>query len=208
MAKRTLQSCWKQFEKLSYKYLDDPTDAKLAALDDLVGKANGDSLGQSLYMLFVKPHLPLDLSVVFECTLDEEGKLPKWRTFYSSEQQNIMVHPIAAYRFIREIQKVEIVEDDYEDFLHLRYLSFIKEVGKLPPIYLLFMLVLQRVAYLLEIAHLEKRGGIIEVAEGEAYHTLLWAFKELERFVQGNWGVQVRSHYHVSWYESEWITGR
>ncbi len=208
MAKRTLQSCWKQFEKLTYKYLDEPTDAKFKAIEELIGKVNGDRLGDSLYLLFVKPHLPLDLQVVFDCELDENGELPEWRTFYSSERQNILVHPIASYKFIREVRNVEITDDDREDFLHLRYLSFTKEIGKLPPIYLLFMLVLQRVAFLLEIAHLEKRGGIIEVAEGEAYHTLLWAFKELERFVQTTWGVQVRAHYSISWYESEWITGR
>ena len=68
-------------------------------------------------------------------------------------------------------------------------------------------MVLQRVAFLLEITHLEKRGGIIEVAEHESYHTLLWAFKELELFVKKTYGVNIRAHYGIAWYEAEWITG-
>ena len=205
MAKRTLQSCWKQYEKLVKKYLDDPSDDNYADIVDLTEKANGDGLGDSLFSLFVKPHLPLDLTVVFDCRLEEDGSLPNWKTFYSSEQQQILLHPITSMKYI-----LEMVEeaDDTVDFLHLRWKSFKGELSKLPPIYHLFMLVLQRVAYLLEIAHLEKRGGVVEVAESEVYHTCLWAFKELERFVQLNWGVEVRSHYNISWYESEWITGR
>lgn len=206
MAKRTLQSCWKQYEKLVGKYLANPSEENYADIADLTEKANADGLGDSLFSLFVKPHLPLDLTVVFNCSLEEDGSLPNWKTFYSSENQQIRVHPITSMKYILEMQSA--APDDTDDFLHLRWLSFQAELSKLPPIYHLFMLVLQRVAYLLEIAHLEKRGGVVEVAESEVYHTCLWAFKELERFVQANWGVEVRSHYNISWYESEWITGR
>ena len=61
---------------------------------------------------------------------------------------------------------------------------------------------------MLEIAHLEKRGGVIEIAEGEPYHTLLWAFKELEGFARRTYGVNIRAQFGISWYESDWITGR
>ena len=111
-------------------------------------------------------------------------------------------------RFLREARTTEITDEIRSDFLRCRYLSFKKEISKLPSIYVLFLLVLQRVAYLLEIAHLEKRGGVVEIAEGEPYHTMLWAFKEFEIFARKTWGLNIRARYGISWYESEWITGR
>jgi hypothetical protein len=215
MAKRTIQSCWKQYEKLVRNYLSSETpEITLAKMVDLTEKANGDKLGASLITLFVKPHLPLDLEIEFCCDL-EEGEVPEWKTRYDSENSRILIHPISIIKFVDRIAKLEVpeikgdaAEEEGEDFLHRRWVSFLRELSKLPSIYILFMLTLQRVAYLLEIAHLEKRGGIVEIAEGEAYHTMLWAFKELESFTKRTFGQQIRSHYGMSWYESEWITGR
>jgi hypothetical protein len=208
MAKRTVQSCWKQFEKFSTDYLTgskSEADCR-AKMDDLSAKANEDLIASSLFVLFVKPHLPLDLDLVFDCDLDEG--VPKWQTRYDSENKRIVVHPVSIVKFIREIQESEVSDDDYEDFLHLRYVSFLQEVKKLPSLFILFMMVLQRTAYLLEVAHLEKRGGIVEIAEGEAYHTLLWAFKELEAIGPELLSKNIRSDFSILWYESEWITGR
>src|SRR5210317_1702661 len=103
MAKRTLQSCWKQYEKLVGKYLNDPSDKNYDAVLDLTEKANADGLGDSLFALFVKPHLPLDLTVVFDCCLEDDGSLPQWKTFYSSEKQQIMLHPITSMKYILEL---------------------------------------------------------------------------------------------------------
>jgi hypothetical protein len=207
MAKRTLQSCWKQFEKLAAAYLAKPDHSTTLRrnLNTLCRKANEDNLGSSLVTLFVRPHLPLDLKVEFVCDLTEG--IPAWQTAYDSENSRIIVHPVAVVEFSRSIQHVEIPSRD-EDFLRARWLSFLAEIGKLPTVYILFLLVLQRVAYLLEIAHLEKRGGVVEVAEDEAYHTLLWAFKEFEVFAKRTWGLNLRARHGISWYESEWITGR
>ncbi len=208
MAKRTLQSCWKQYEKLAADYFEGlkPPEECRQKLADLTDKANSDNLGVSLLTLFVRPYLPLELKLEFDNELD--GGVPEWQTRYDGENSRIVVCPVAVFKFIREIRELEITDEDYEDFLHCRYVSFLVELAKLPAIYILFLLVLQRVAYLLEVAHLEKRGGVIEIAEGEAYHTLLWAFKELENFAKRTWGLNIRAHYGISWYESEWITGR
>ena len=122
----------------------------------------------------------------------------------------ILAHVPGIFRFIhtiRQITEVHLEEED-EDMLRLRHLSFLFEISKMPNTYILFMLILQRVALLLEIAHLEKRGGVIEVAEGEAYHTLLWAFKELEVFSDQAYGISIRPQFGIFWYESDWITGR
>ncbi len=210
MAKRTIQSCWKQYERFVRNYSDESKDQEvaLAKIQELTEKANAEDLCESLYTLFVKPFLPLELTVEFSCMFEDDGSLPRWKTKYDSEGARIMIHPITTVQFLMHIEKLKLTDDDYDDFLRCRWLSFLVELGKLPSIYVMFMLVLQRVAYLLEIAHLEKRGGIVEVAEGENYHTMLWAFKELEQFASKTWGVEIRSHYGISWYESEWITGR
>ena len=207
MAKRTLQSCWKQYEKFANDYLKQNKSAEECQqkLNELTEKVNEDKIGTNLFTIFVEPHLPLDMDVVFDSDLSEG--LPEWQTKYDQDKKLIMINPVSVVKFINEAKAVEIKEEDYEDFLHLRYISFLKELSKLPSIFILFMLLLQRTAYLLEVAHLEKRGGIVEVAEGEAYHTLLWAFKELEN-LGPKLGKNVRSDFGVLWYESEWITGR
>lgn len=208
MAKRTIQSCWKQYEKLAEGYFATGKTrlAAVRAVKALTKKANEDDVAASLVTLFVRPHLPLDLKIEFVFS-GPDAKLD-WQTAYDSQTSRIRVDPMAVIKFVRDGQKIEVTEKDREDFLHARYVSFLREIAKVPPIYVLFILVLQRVAYLLEVAHLEKRGGVVEVAEGEAYHTLLWAFKEFEVFARKTWGLNIRAKYNISWYESEWITGR
>ena len=209
MAKRTIQSCWKQFEKFYKDYQSDQKckDTAIAAFGDLCTKANNDNICAGLKTLFVAPHYDLDLAVLFDLHL-EDGKIALWQTMFDSEKKELYVNPFSILQFIEQIKEVDLESEDKENIIHFRWVSFCKEMSKIPSMFLLFMLVLQRVAYLLEIAHIEKRGGIVEVAEGEAYHTLLWAFKEFEAFARKTWGIELRSKYNILWYESEWITGR
>lgn len=210
MAKRTIQSCWKQYEKMSQDILageKDPEDC-WAKITDLTAKANNDHIADALYTLFVKPYITLPAEVRFSAERSPAGELPEWEVNYDEDNAVFHVHPVSAVKFINEIRDIEVAEGDYDNFLLARYRSFLSEIGKLPSIYIMFMLLLQRIAYMLEIAHLEKRGGIVEVAEGERYHTLLWAFKELELFIKKQYGISIRAHYRISWYEADWITGR
>ena len=210
MAKRTLKSCWKQYETLSRKYLDNPDrqDEFLEKLETLTFKANADQIGQALTALFIKPTVGEDVDCQFSVALEEDGSLPDWRTRHDPEANVLYVHPITVIKFIRDIAELEVTDDMYEDFLRCRYNSFLKEMGKLPSIMILCLLILQRVACVVEIAHLEKRGGVVEIAEGEPYHTMLWAFKELEAFARRTYGINARAHFGISWYEADWITGR
>lgn len=208
MAKRTLTTCWKQFEKLSLDYLGGEKDCAAIAkkLEELTSRTNADKIGGALETLFIRPHITQKVAVKFSVEFDD-GEIPIWQTRYDAEADSIIVHPLSIFKFISDIRKIVVVEHE-DDFVDLRYTSFLYELGKMSSVYLLFLLMLQRVAYLLEIAHLEKRGGVVEVAEGEAYHTLLWAFKELEGFAQRTRGDSVRAMFAISWYESDWITGR
>ena len=211
MAKRTIQSCWKQYEKLARDYLDErrPLETVVEDIETLTHKANNDDVGESLTALFVRPYLPLDISVKFTAEFDDG--VPSWQTRYEKYEDKsscILLHPVSIYRFCRQAASVEVDGDEYDDFLELRALTFQQEIGKLPSLYILFMMILQRTAFLMEIAHLEKRGGVVEIAEDESYHTLLWAFKEFEAFAKRSWGVEIRAKHNISWYESDWITGR
>jgi hypothetical protein len=208
MGKRTLKTCWKQYERLSRGYLDDEDNRESfrERLDTLTIKANNDRIGNALYALFVRPYLAQPLTVEFTTALDDG--VPEWQTAYVEEDSALLVHPVSIFKFRRDIREIKVNPEKKEDLLRSRYLSFLSEIEKLPSIYLLFLLVLQRVAYLLEIAHLEKRGGVVEIAEGEPYHTLLWAFKELETFCRKAYGVNIRADFGISWYEADWITGR
>ena len=209
MGKRTMASCWRQFDKLCSQFIDEtkPRDETRKKLEILTGKANHDEIGNALATLFVKPFLAVPISVEFSMEM-ENGTIPDWVTKFTPEGDRILVQPLAVFSYIRRIRAIEVTEDDQGDFVHWRHRTFLAEISKLPDIHLLFMLVLQRVAYMLEIAHLEKRGGIVEIAEGESYHTLLWAFKEVENFIRRTSGINARAHYRISWYEAEWITGR
>jgi len=176
-------------------------------LGELAGRANKDEIGKALATLFVKPYVALPVAVEF--SLEMNGlEVPEWLTRYDEVNNRILLQPLSVCHYIQRMRGIQVTEDKVQDFVRWRNSSFLHEMAKLPSIHLLFMVVLQRVAYMLEIAHLEKRGGVIEVAEGEAYHTLLWAFKEVEAFVLRTSGIQVRAHYVISWYESDWITGR
>ena len=208
MGKRTLASCWKQYEKLSSSYLDGQKDKDkiLEKLCTLTNKTNADKIGDALFTLFVNPYVGICKSVEFTINMDEG--IPGWQTQFEPETGTIKVHPLSVFRFIKEISHLRVPTLTDDDFIRCRHLSFLSEMGKLTSTYILFLLVLQRVAYLLEIAHLEKRGGVVEVAEDEAYHTLLWAFKELENFLKKTYGLNIRAHYGISWYEAEWITGK
>ena len=159
----------------------------------------------------MKEHIADVSELVFISGL-EKKKIPSWQADYSTKTNIFKVHPLSVFKLYNEIQDYETIEvteeTTEEEFLHCRYINFLIELGKLPTIYFFFLLVLQRVAYTTGIAHVEKRGGIVELAEGEAYNTMLWGFKELQKFVESQWGVHIRATYKITWFESEWITGR
>ncbi len=207
MGKRTLVSSWKQYQKLSQSYINKPDqkDEIITKLDNLTEKINGDNIGNALFTLFVKPFVGKCKLVDF--SNEHSDRIPNWQTKYDEDAFKISIHPLSIFNFIETVKHIE-VPDKSVNFIGCRNSSLLVEISKLPSTYILFLMVLQRVAFLLQIAHLEKRGGIIEVAEDESYHTMLWAFKELEAFAKKTYGINIRVHYGISWYEAEWITGK
>lgn len=208
MAKRTVSSCWKQYEKLSVNYLDESSDhtAVQKKLDDLTGRVNKDTIGAVLVSLFIHPFFtdPVRLRFNTDC---EDG-VPEHQSSFDPEENLIQLYPVSIFELYTFGRSIEAPDPARTEMVKCRYHRFLIEMTKLSPVYFLFLIVLQRVAFMAEIAHLEKRGGVIEVAEGESYHTMLWAFKELEVWARRQRGENLRAKYSICWYEADWITGR
>ena len=106
MAKRTLLSCWKQYEKLSSTYLlnANTKEKTLEKLQVLTEKANGDQIGNALFTLFVSPYLTVCNAVEFTVIIEET--FPSWQTKFDEPSGIITIHPISVFNFIQEIRQL------------------------------------------------------------------------------------------------------
>jgi len=208
MAQRTLATCWKQYQKLSLNYLAEGADrdAIQPKLDDLSDRVNKDTIGAVLVSLFIHPFFTDPVKMDFD-THCREG-VSDQRSAFDPENNVITILPVSVFQLYEFGRNLEAPDPARTEMVTCRYHRFLIEMTKMSPVPFLFLLVLQRVAFMAEIAHLEKRGGVIEVAEGESYHTMLWAFKELEVWTRRQRGVNLRAQYGICWYEADWITGR
>jgi len=140
-----------------------------------------------------------------------KGKFPDWNTTYDESKGVIWVNVIGVFRFLDECATaVETLKtpEARKSFQDYRYQAYLAQLGKLPSRDVLFLLVLRQVASAQHITDVEKKGGEIEVAKGEVYLQLLWAFKELEAFFRRTSGVDLRSEYGILWLESDWYVGK
>ena len=211
MAPRTLASTWKQLEKLAKRCTDgDSTKpADIKALDDLLRRTNESKVVEALATLFVHSYQGLeDINVRF--AVSAKNRYPTWDTHYEAGDKQILVNPMGVLEFqaacakALEVMKTPVARESFQKY---RYFAYLSELRKLPPIYMLFLLILKEVAKVREITMVEKKGGGVEEVEDEAYMILLWAFKELESFLLSSGRVNLRSDFMILWYESDWITG-
>lgn len=215
MAQRTLASTWSQYEKLAEAYIGETKtiDEILPSLNNNAIKANQAKIGSAISKLFLTNYNDFEnTSVVFYIHDDSEEAedYPRWCTEYNEETDEIIINPIGIFLFLEDCAAAEAqltTPKVRRSFLRYRYFAFLTEIRKLPSRILMFMLTLQRVALTKKIADVETKGGVIEAADGEEYLTLLWAFKELETFLSNTNGINLRSEYKVSWYESDWSIG-
>jgi hypothetical protein len=94
------------------------------------------------------------------------------------------------------------------DFETYRLKAYMAELRKMPCRLLLFILILRKVAEVLKLTEVEKRGGETEDIDDGGYMNLLWGFKEVERMYREMKGVSIRAEYGVLWYESDWYVGK
>ena len=211
MARRTLSSTWRNFERLVRQYdkseRSDP--AKLEELETLVKKVNSSTITGALSTLFIEPYEMPDTEIAFWTS--DNGSFPKCSSRYQEEENRIDLCVLGIFDFIKSCRQASKVLDTPEarrTFQHYRYQAYLAELSKLPTQYFLFLVILREVANIKHITDVEKKGGEIEVAEGEEYLKLLWAFKELEAFFLRNNGLDIRSEYRILWLESDWFIGK
>lgn len=221
MAPRTLKTTWKNFEKFFRQYeKSGRTDTKkLAAIDELVQKTNASRITDALATLFVKPYGVENGSILFAGTVD--GEFPEWRSKCETEieevdgdevkRSTIFINVNGVFDFLAEgaaaLEKLNTPEAR-KSFQEYRYTAYMAQMSKLPPKFVLFLLILQEVATLKRITDVEKKGGEIEAAIGARYLQLLWGFKELETFFKRTNGLDLRAEFGILWLESDWFIGQ
>ncbi len=231
MAPRTLTTTWKNFEKLfrQYEKSGRSDEKRVAAIDDLVAKTNKSRIVDALATLFVTPYGIANGKVVLVGT--ENGAFPEWRTRSEApdkdkekdrsrandkpsdetEPTTIFINVMGVFDFLIEageaIERLKTPEAR-KSFQEYRYTAYMAQMSKLPPKFILFLLIMREVADLKRITDVEKKGGAIEAAAGERYLQLLWAFKELESFFKRTNGLDLRAEFGILWLESDWFVGQ
>jgi hypothetical protein len=212
MAPRTLASTWRQFEKLARSYLTEssPTPKDAGPLQDLTTRVNKSRIVDALATMFLVPHAGVEeASIRF---VDTGGETyPDWEVDFDEERQLFRVNPVGVVSFARACDKAfeELsTPEARRDFETYRLKAYMAELRKLPCRLLLFILILRKVAEILKITEVEKRGGETEDIDDGGYMNLLWGFKEVERMYRDMKGVNIRAEYGVLWYESDWYVGK
>lgn len=212
MAPRTLASTWRQFEKLAKSYLGDGAGnvKDTGQLQDLTQRVNKSRIVDALATMFLAPYAGLDEARIH--FLDTEGQpYPEWDIEYDEATCTLLVNPVGVIRFALRC------DDSFEklttpearrDFETYRLKAYMAELRKLPCRLLLFTLILRKVAEILKVTEVEKRGGETEDVTDGGYMNLLWGFKEVERMYREMKGVSLRAEYGLLWYESDWYVGR
>lgn len=211
MAARTLNTTWKQFEKLAERYFHKKPPKGIAEeIADLVAKINESKIADALCSLLVSTY-PGTEAVTLRFASLEGKKFPEWMTRADVENKSILVNPVAIFRFTDECRKApEALKgpEARESFSRYRRQAFMAEIGKLPSRFILFLAVLEAVARYKEVSKADKRPVAPDAPENDEYLNLLWAFKELETFINETTGVNIRTEYNLLWYEAEWINGK
>ncbi|MCF7853476.1 MAG: hypothetical protein K9N51_01665 [Candidatus Pacebacteria bacterium] len=212
MARRTLSSTWRNFERLHRQYEKSGranTD-KLEEINVLVEKTNASKIVDALATLFVYPY-DLDGYDVQFVSSNGSGTFPDWKTSSCEDEQKIFINIDGIFAFMKEcFQAAEGLQtpEARKSFQHYRFQAYLAELGKLPSKYILFLLLLREVAILRKITHVEKKHGGVEIAHGKNYLELLWAFKELEQFFRRTSGLDLRAECGILWLESDWFVGK
>ena len=213
MAARTLNTTWKQLEKLVEKLSSKKSGkGSIEAVDDLCRKTNESKIVDALASLLVTPYGMEGVIVRF--AVSTGGEFPEWVINYDEDGKVIQVNAVGIFQFAdkcAKMKKLLSTPEAKESFQGYRLLSFMAELGKIPSRLILFLHVLGQVARCKEICKADKRGGgtvTVDATETEQYLVQLWALKELETFYLESTGLSLRSEYGILWYEAEWVTGK
>jgi hypothetical protein len=176
----------------------------------LTVRVNKSRIVDALVTMFLVPYSGVEEGNVR--FYDPKGGLfPEWSVEYDEEADLFEVNPVGILLFSRacdEAHEELTTPAARRDFETYRLKAYMAELRKLPCRLLLFILILRKVAEVLKITEVEKRGGEREDIDDGGYMNLLWGFKEVERMYREMKGVNIRAEYGVLWYESDWYVGK
>jgi len=213
MAPRTLASTWRQFEKLARTYLSDGNAQSKNGepLRELAQRVNKSRIAEALATMFLVPYAGLgETSVRFVEPVDGEA-FPDWDIHYDKDAGLFEINPVGVVAFVLRCDEAHAklaTPEARRDFATYRLNAYMAELRKLPSRLLLFILVLRKVAEILKVTEVEKRGGETEDVDDGGYMNLLWGLKEVERMYREMKGLNIRAEYGMLWYESDWYVGR
>ena len=121
---------------------------------------------------------------------------------------NITFPSAFRFRFDIEILTFDIPHPPPPLVSQFRLISFMQAISKLPAPYFIYVAVLQEVAVSNDIVSIENRDGGYTKSDVSSYLSLLWAFKEFERFYLRIQHRSLRADYAVIWHEGEWVQER
>lgn len=210
MARQTLTSSWNRFERLIRKLqkTEGQDDTPRKELEDFAEKINTSQVVKALATVFIHPYGLENVNLRF--TVNDNGQVPDWRSRYREESEEIEINPVGVYNFVAECKKAVSslqTPEARRSFTNYRLQAYLAELSKLPSPLLLALLLLYEVASINHITDVKQKSGDMEVAEGEEYLKLLWAFKELETYYYAQHGRDMRTEHGISWLESDWFIG-
>ncbi len=210
MAPRTLASTWRQFEKLAKSYLGEGRATDGRQIRELAEKVNKSRIAEALETMFLVPYAGLDKTTIRFLEVGDEP-YPDWDMRYDAAAKTIEINPVGVVGFVLRCDEAAAklaTPEARRDFATYRLNAYMAELRKLPSRLLLFILVLRKVAEILKVTEVEKRGGETEDVDDGGYMNLLWGFKEAERVYREMKGLNIRAEYGLLWYESDWYVGR
>ncbi len=213
--KGTLAAFWEKINTAAPLYLQSPkakVKLHLKELNEIAEEFNSSPVPGSIAASFITPYVANNDSRVL-LQIDADGSpLRPARHLNSDGSHTMEIDPVGIYSYILSIKNAGNTISECpgisEDFKEFRMISFMHAISKLPSPYFFYIAVLQEIAVSNDIVSIENRDGGYTKSDASSYLSMLWAFKEFERFYLRIQHRSLRADYAVIWHEGEWVQER
>lgn len=202
---------WAQIERLSAAYRRKPGCDTAAKLDRCLRKAA--PFTDKITRFYVRSHAALVESSVVFCMSDGNGAYPDYACEYDPVENVFQLNTVGVLEFrdsCGQSEKLLVTSEGRENFAVYRLNAYKAELQKLPTQLLMFLLLFQEKARVLEVTQVERRRNAVKREDDKSnleYLNFLWAFRELEGMYHNLSGNNLRSDTRFTWFESEWVSG-
>lgn len=217
----TLVGFWQNINKIAPSFLDSKskiTQKSIKEIQGLIEEVNSSPVPASIASGFVAPYMHKDQCQV-EFSGETSTEFGSWAVKYNKDDEEevkttpkLYIDPIGLHKYITDFKNAENRIDEEpelkKDFKEYRQISFMKAIAKMPEPYFIYIAVLQEIAKLNDIVSIENREGGYIKSDASFYLSVLWAFKEFERFYLRVQHRHLRADYGIIWHEGEWIEDR